>query len=332
MIWTSAATQPHQRPLQGHNEVSWPPGVQELIAALVRPSDSDVLRAKQALLRRTAGGTPEPSSELQWVLVDDAQIPRESPRESHISIPRGVDPEVVLVSTEPHIERVRLRIACQLALAELAGEGLLIEVDGPANVYETVPVNTGGQSGGVRVAVSRPRLSSGYQRSRRYRSDLMPILDADIFSADLGPLGLDQRGLQYVREALEAFRRGLYLSCVNLLGAVSEGAWWRVGEALRGRAKALDDALDDDRVSAAHLIRVVADELAKLKGMKSAAPELHAHATYLRELRNYGIHPRAADPEANQEYAFTEAGCALLLLETHRYLERLASIPGVTRT
>ena len=105
---------------------------------------------------------------------------------------------------------------------------------------------------------------------------------------------------------------------------MSEGAWWRLAEHFAGRSSELDVALDNDRTSAATLIRLAADVMGRLRGMASIAAELHAHATYLRELRNYGIHPRAADPDVSHERAFTEAGCSLLLLETHRYLERLA--------
>ena len=35
---------------------------------------------------------------------------------------------------------------------------------------------------------------------------------------------------------------------------------------------------------------------------------------------------RGASSSASQEYAFTEAGCALLLLQTHRHIERLADV------
>ncbi|MDQ3946068.1 MAG: hypothetical protein M3357_13140 [Actinomycetota bacterium] len=146
---------------------------------------------------------------------------------------------------------------------------------------------------------------------------------ADLFTAGLETLDVDPRMRLCMAEALEAYRRGLWLSCVNLLGAVSEGAWYRAAEQLRDFSPQIDRALTDD-ISAARVIRVVADELARAKGLAGVAAELHSHAAYLGDLRNYGVHPRSADPAASQEHAFTEAGCSLLLLETHRYLERLA--------
>lgn len=52
------------------------------------------------------------------------------------------------------------------------------------------------------------------------------------------------------------------------------------------------------------------------------ASELHSHAAYLRDLRNYGVHPRQ-DQDPGQEQAFTETGCLLLIMQVHRYLVRL---------
>jgi hypothetical protein len=52
------------------------------------------------------------------------------------------------------------------------------------------------------------------------------------------------------------------------------------------------------------------------------ANELIAHASYLRDLRNYGVHP-AADQDPGQADAFTELGSTVLVMETHRYLARL---------
>jgi len=49
---------------------------------------------------------------------------------------------------------------------------------------------------------------------------------------------------------LQAYRRGLYLACASLLGALSEGAWYSLGERLRGVSGKLDDALDKDATQA----------------------------------------------------------------------------------
>lgn len=155
---------------------------------------------------------------------------------------------------------------------------------------------------------------------------MIAVVDPDLSTAGLDGLDVDARMRTCIIEATAAFRHGLWLSCVNLLGAVSEGAWHRAAERLLGRNAELDKAVTND-AGAATVIRLVAEELTRAaKRHRATIAELHSHAGYLRDLRNYGVHPKGADPAASQEHAFTEEGCALLLLSTHRYLERLAAL------
>ena len=237
-------------------------------------------------------------------------------------MPIGTDPHERFDAEDALIRRERLKLATTLGLADLVAEGVLIAVDGPENEYVTIPVQLGTTGQGVQVPVGRPRLGSGYQLAYRFGSDQLPILDADVFSADLSSLGLDRRVLVCLSQALQAYRRGLYLSALNMIGAVSEGAWYAAAERLRGRSPQLDRAIDDNQT--AYMIRLTADLLATRKGLRTDAAELHSHASYLRDLRNYGVHPRPGDGSDGMEHAFTEAGCALVLLETYRYLQRFA--------
>jgi hypothetical protein len=300
-----------------------PADVHARIAELVQPTEGDVLRAKRVLLGRKAGEPPAPTSDLLHILVDEEGIPRAPNRDDRFDVPPGSDPRERIDPNDPLVLRERLRLATRVAIAELVAEGLLVEVDGPDNVYVSVALQLGNLSADARIAVPQPKLGAGYQLARRIRADVLPILDSDVFTADLATLGLDRRTLACLREALDAYRRGLYLSSANMLGAVSEGAWYAAGERLRGRVEELDRALDAD--DTAKVIRLTSEELAKGTRLRATAAELHSHAAYSRDLRNYGVHPRPGDDPAAQEHAFTEAGCALLLLETHRYLERLAA-------
>lgn len=307
-----------------------PPEVEKRLAELIEPMAGEILQAKQRFLIFLADGKPLSRVDLVSKYFAETGISeRPSSRDDVLDIPIGSAAADSLDGSNPHIARERLQRAAVIALAELSDEGLLIEVDGPANVFATVSVRYGSTSGGVRIPIGSPLLASGYQIARRFQAELLPILDVDLFSADLAVLGLDDRALRCIREALEAYRRGLYLSCISLLGAVSEGAWWQLAERFRGRNKEIDEALDNGQTNAARLMKLVADEIAKIKGKKNLAAELHAHATYLRELRNYGTHPRGADPNATEEHAFGESGCSVLLLSTHRYLEKLAALQSL---
>ncbi len=49
----------------------------------------------------------------------------------------------------------------------------------------------------------------------------------------------------------------------------------------------------------------------------SACTEVYAHAVRFRDLRNYGLHLREDISDAESK-RFTEAGCALLLMDAHR--------------
>ncbi|RYP89052.1 hypothetical protein EKO23_01090 [Nocardioides guangzhouensis] len=130
---------------------------------------------------------------------------------------------------------------------------------------------------------------------------------------------LGDRGERCFREVLEAHRRGLYLAAVNMAGAASEAAWFTLGEAMQDDTS-VAKALGED--AAGRLIKRVVERLRGAPRMATTADELFAHASYLRDLRNYGLHPRSSSGPA-REGAFTESGCLILIMETHRYLVRL---------
>lgn len=303
-----------------------PPELEPWITKLVTPTVGDVLRSKRSVLEQLEDGTPREASELEWALVDEARIQRRPSGDDRLDVPIGSNVEASVDATDPLIEGQRFYLATRIALSESESEGIIQAVEDPRNPHLMIPVQYGGQGGRVSIRLGLPMLSAaGYQLARRIRGDVLPLLDIDLFTAELAPLNLDDRGLRCIREALAAHRHGLFLSCISLLGAASESAWWRLAERLKSASPSVADAVEKE-ASAATLMRVVYEVLSERKGMKSAAAELYAYATYLRELRNYGIHPRRADPEATEENALTEEGCSLLLLQTQRYLERLASL------
>ena len=56
---------------------------------------------------------------------------------------------------------------------------------------------------------------------------------------------------------------------------------------------------------------------------RATVDELHAQAALLRQLRNYGVHPRPDETDHLDRY-FSDSGAALLLMETYTYLTRLS--------
>ena len=178
------------------------------------------------------------------------------------------------------------------------------------------------------MPVSSPRLEGAYRMTPRRSEFLEPVLlDASQFLEGMQDL-LDERGTRCLDEALRAARRGLYLSAVNLLGAVSESAWYTVGRMFEAEDQDLAQAIAENRT--AQVQRLVGNKLETVRAMRTTVTELRAHAAYLRDLRNYGVHP-AEDRDPGQEQAFTEPGCLLLVMQTHRYLARLAEVVAAAR-
>lgn len=224
------------------------------------------------------------------------------------------------------VRYVRCLHATQLVVARLAAQGTIVPLEKPGTTHAEVhvPFEAGGgmmtTSGQLSITASpvvvpnRFLLTPGLEVTAD-----VPLLNSQKWSEGIGPL-LTGRLPRLLDEALDAYRRGRYLSASTLIGSVSEGGWTRAGEKLRGRARKLDDALDEDRIAEVQKRMI---ELFKANKIRSA-DDLSAFATYVRTVRNYGIHPNAADNEA-AEQALTEVGSFSIIQRTHSHLISLLS-------
>ena len=68
--------------------------------------------------------------------------------------------------------------------------------------------------------------------------------------------------------------------------------------------------------------RLLAQRLRISPHMGAIIDELVSHGSFLRDLRNYGVHPRGERSD-DLEALFTEEACGLLIMSTRRYLLRL---------
>ncbi|MBB3043707.1 hypothetical protein [Nocardioides soli] len=293
--------------------------VMEAIRAAVTPSDADIVVAKAAVRSRISDAAAPTQTLIDDVLSSVGVTPGE--RNEHYDIRPELEPKAAVDPEAMQLKRERLTHATRLAIAELIAEGVIVAAEAPGNDYIQVAVHRAGHSGAERVPVSTPKLEGAYRAKPRIGPlDEAPALSALEFAAGLGSL-LTPRALECLSEALAAHRRGLYLSAVNLLGAVSEAAWYEVATKLEGESAELTAALA--RNATGEVQRLVANLFREKGGRaRSMTNELLAHASYLRDLRNYGVHP-AADQDPGQSHAFTELGCTVLVMETHRYLARL---------
>jgi hypothetical protein len=303
--------------------------IDEMLHELVQPTRVDITRAKKGAIKILQDGKVHMGD---WLA---RAMPREKELSPPSSSPGGEVNIDALDKDHPSIQYVRLYFAGLEALAELLSAGVLIEAEGGTQTGQAGPRHIqwfqGGTSAASNVSAGSPSLdryaNRGYRLSRFMLKPNPWLADADVFHADLESLQLDPRTTRCLKEALAAYQRHLYLACASLLGAVSEGAWYALGETLRGASKSFDKSLDG--ASAARFQKRLARELED-RGVH-AVHELVAHASLYRELRNYGVHPRTTSDLRLEKY-FSEEACGELLLMTHHYLASLTSAANLLRS
>lgn len=217
----------------------------------------------------------------------------------------------------------RARAAARLALAKLAATGVV--TPSGQHRYTDVEVFTGNQmfstTGPIRIPTAEVELGYAYQLTPGSdAATALPLTSLDAWLSEAAPL-VTERTRGTLQEALSAAQRGLYQAALTLLGAVCESAWYLVGEAFRTlTSDDLGRALDAEQTG--QVQRLVRDQLATVRRQASIAGELYAHASYLRDVRNYGIHA-GGDETESLEHAFTESATAVVILQTQRHLVRL---------
>jgi hypothetical protein len=294
--------------------------------ALVRPTAGDVLQAKRVVLGRLSDGERVSADELRRAVVADGGGIDQPDRDAFIQLHDVLrDPSVTLDRTEPLIVRVRLELAAEEAIAELAVDGVAIAAESPGQPGDvSLPVGDmaggSGWRGGHYVRVARQLLAGTYRLERRHAADASLMeMTAALDTAALSDL-LADRGQRCFDEAVRAFRRGLYLAAANLAAAASEAAWYTIANVAVAQDQRLEKPLEDDNT--AKLTQITAEILRRAPRSTTIVNELQAQAAHLRDLRNYAVHPRP-EADAHLEAHLTEVGCLALLSTTVRYLARL---------
>jgi hypothetical protein len=304
-----------------------PPQYHAPMDEALAPTRADIVSAKRVLLETLGSRGATTAADLTNAVYDHEGLPVAVPyRPDPVDLPPTSDPSDIVRRDVPQISRARVGRAVIRALAELEAEGVLLPIQ-DVNAQTTVEVHSGNTTGGYYTRAPAPAIASAYELTEDKRSTATELLDADLYSSDITDL-LGERGKRCVDEAFRANRRGLHLAAVNMLGAASEAAWYSLGERLRGQSTALAKALDEDRtVTVFRLVQEVAVQLRLGRSTRENMDELRSHAAYLRDLRNYGLHPRIS-ASSDLEHHFTEHAAALLFMISHRYFMRLAAIAG----
>lgn len=301
-----------------------PPRFDAAFDGAVTPTRADILAAKQLVLDTLSAGGAMHTADLENAAREAEQVPPLTNPREELDLPPDGDPAVFIRRDEPQLARWRIKSTIERALAELQAEGVVLPVQNPDGVAQ-LQVHSGNTAGGYNAPRLVMSVAGAYVLAGPAPSDGAGLLDADVYTAEIADL-LGERGVRCVVEAFRAHRRGLHLAAVNMLGAASEAAWYSLGERLRDRSTQLANALDDDRTAA--VIARVHDQLVQLKPggvTRDALEELRSHAAYLRDLRNYGLHPRGR-VSGDLEHHFTEHAASLTFMASHRYFMRLAAI------
>jgi hypothetical protein len=303
------------------------PELAQVITEVAQPGRIDIVRAKKHLLGQLGDGQPHSSEALIASVASLlGAVPLGHPQ---IDLPGRESVTAVVTAEHPVAAAIRADITAREALAELAADGMLIAAGQaalPGTPALTLTYHLPSSSAGVPIGVHRPAVLSDVVRlPHRLRQQGLWGIEPDIFIADLGPLGLVPRTERSLREAIESYRRGVFLAAASQLGAAVEGAWYAAGQRLRSAAPAVDQLVDSDRT--AQLQSAVTDALRdSLPGNRRwETDSLSQFARLMRDIRNYGVHPRHLS-DGDIEIYFEEDKCGLLFLEAHRHLKRLAQI------
>jgi hypothetical protein len=232
------------------------PELAQAVLEHAQPGRIDVVRAKRHLLGQISGGQPHPSGTL--IASVAALLGAEPLGRLQIDLPSRASVKAVVTADHPIPAAIRADLSAREALAELAADGMLIAAGtGPIAGSDEMMLSfqLPGYSAGQRLRLHRPAvLSDVVQLPHRLRQQGLWGLEPDIFIADLASLRLDPRTERSLREAIESYRRGVFLAASSLLGAAVEGAWYAAGQrqaACRGHSPSSPGLGADQRGQAA---------------------------------------------------------------------------------
>jgi hypothetical protein len=305
------------------------------VLARIKPSYSDVIRAKRVLVASLSQLPAQGAGRLVEAVVhsfgEKSNVER---REEILDLSTGELPP----ASAPVFARRRAAWAAIEALSQLEVAGLIVQaVEAQERQSErwsqllsegilaTIPTRVRGTGGAISLSLSLPHTWNEYRLSAFPAPDSPPWwLDPDLFTADLASLKLDDRVIRNIREALAAYRAELFLASCNLLGAAVEGAWYGVGRALSRKYPELG-AYVMDRKTIKLQVRLTDLAAGLPRWSRDHVDELLTFAALRRELRNYGVHPGTSHKPGLERY-FEPSATGVLILNASSHLSRLQDL------
>ncbi len=238
---------------------------------------------------------------------------------------------------EPDLNYVKWNIAAREAIQLLHATGVIIAIGLPVHyneeqrisVWHTHGATVAGEAYYPTVA-PQYRLTAAFRENQSFR-----LTSGDTYLSQLDQSSLPSRTKRCLRESVEAFKKGLYLSATVTLGAASESLWMSFGRLITNKRlsgfQRLEKEFGNAYPNAGQVLTIVWDILkseckAELKHVFPVSGEEKAfkmHAERLLERRNYAIHSEDAD-EDEPFFTFNETG--MLLVDSASYFNRLTRL------
>lgn len=183
--------------------------------------------------------------------------------------------------------------------------------------------------------VSLPVVYYEYRFSTAFRSRNFRLASGDVYLSHLDQTHLHSRAKRCIRESLDAFKVGLYLSASMSIGAASESLWMKLARLLASKPD-IQTTSDGTRLinmlkkspQIGQVIEVTWEviknhRLAQRNKVLPTEPDrtiFEDHTERLRNRRNYAIHNENAD-DAEPLFTYNETG--MLLSDSEDYFNNL---------
>jgi len=242
-----------------------------------------------------------------------------------------------LTRIEPDLNFVKWNIAAREAIQLLHAHGVIIAIGSSVHYNEELQFRIwylqGNRSLGAAclpVVAPKYRLAAAFREERSFR-----LTSGDTYLSHLDQSHLPSRTKRCLRESVEAFKRGLYLSATVTIGAASESLWMSFGRLIASKRLAgyerLEREFGNAYPNAGQVLNIVWDiirsqrmiELRQILPTGGDQKAFKEHADRLLERRNYAIHGEDADED---EPLFTYNETGMLLLDSASYFNHLTRL------
>lgn len=306
--------------------------LQTYLLTYTKPSLLDIEMAERAILEALSSS---PLCEMPYVEV--------SALSSQVYNRLGIEKWPVPAEfheVQPDPNRVKTEFATREALQRLHGSGSLVAFGMARTQSEGIDearfsvrhAHGGGPAGDVFL----PTVYRAYHLATPFRNaERTRLASADVYLSHLDQAHLPSRAKRCLRESVEAFKKGLYLSATISVGAASESLWMSFGRLLLDKKLPgylqLEKAFKNAYPNAGEVLKATWDilrsecsnELKQIFLTRGEQDAFKSYADSVLELRNYAIHSEDAD-EDEPRFTYDETG--LLLLRAATYFNKLMSL------